>query len=440
MAEFYKGFVFEVNVSGHRLTIEGNPIPVKQRSGRPGYCVKLPSGKTIGAASLSEFARRYISQSVDRKRRDRLAREHLHELSKGKVSWNRWRRKNPQIKPVLADQDLRNVKIEDGNGTLAGYDFSYTNLCQARMQRLHLEHANFHQAILAKANLSWAHLENANFCRTDMYETNFQKAHLDRANLQGVQMVRTKLAGADLRECYVYGLSAWDLELDTSQKNQVAKKPQELIVRYRPSYACRHEEPDEEEVHVEGVDLAAFMYLTLNNRNISRIIDAAGRKWVLLLGRFTQRKSVLEAIAEALKERHLIPIIFDFPPPKQRDLIETVMLLAGMSACVIVEITNPRSTPMELQAIVSNYGVPVIPIMKEGTTEFATFSGLRKFPWVRDPIPYGRRSQLIAELKKVIASVVKGNDPIAERGEALSTKPSNQKRPITVRSLANRNQ
>lgn len=154
-------------------------------------------------------------------------------------------------------------------------------------------------------------------------------------------MVRTNLVGADLRSCKVYGLSAWDLSLDQPRVKQ------QLIVRYRPSDA-RRSNRDDEEVQVEGLDLAAFMYLTLNNRNISRIIEAAGRKWVLLLGRFTQRKSVLKAVAEALKQRQFTPIIFDFPPPEQRDLIETVTLLAGMSALVIVEITNPRSTPMEL--------------------------------------------------------------------------------------------
>jgi len=102
--------------------------------------------------------------------------------------------------------------------------------------------------------------------------------------------------------------------------------------------------------------------------------------WLLLLGRFTQRKSVLTALAEAPKQRQLIPIIFDFPPPEQSDLIETVMLLAGMSALVIVEITSPRSTPMELQAIASNYGVTVVPVMKQGAKEFDAFSGLRNFP------------------------------------------------------------
>ena len=416
MAEFYKGFVFELDVSDE-LTIEGNPIPVKPRPGKTNYYdVKLPSGKTIGAASKSRLARRYINRSGDLARRNRLARKHLRELSKGRASWNRWRRKNPDIKPVLADQDLRKVDIREGDRTFADYDFSYANLCQAKMQRLHLEHANFHQAILAQANLSGAHLENANFCRTDMYETNFQKAHLARANLQGVQMVRTKLDGADLSKCNVYGLSAWDLEFGEPQKKRVTNKTQELLVRYRPSYARQASDDKIEIVHVEGLDLAAFMYLTLNNRNISRVIEAAGRKWVLLLGRFTQRKSVLDDLAEELRTWNLIPIIFDFPPPEQRDLIETVMLLAGMSACVIVEITSPRSTPLELQAIVSNYGVPVMPIMKQGTKAFGMFSGLRKFPWVQEPFPYKTPQEVIAKLHKVIGlRGANGNRTIGEK-------------------------
>lgn len=410
MAEFYRGFVFERDVSAP-LTIEGNPVLVKRRPRGKGFTIKLPSGETVNAASVSAVARRYIVRSGDLARRNHVAQGHLQELRKGRAAWNRWRRENPHIKPVLANE---NLSVEFKERTLSGYDFSYTNLCQTRMQGLHLQHANFHQAILARANLSKACLEGANFCRTDLYETNFQNASLVRANLQGVQMVRTNLKGADLRNCKVYGLSAWDIRLDEPAVEQ------ELIVRYRPS-CLRRQNLDDEEVHVEGLDLAAFMYLTLNNRNISRIIEAAGRKWVLLLGRFTQRKSVLTALAKDLKRRQLVPIIFDFPPPERRDLIETVMLLAGMSKLVIVEITSPRSTPMELQAIASNYGVPVVPIMKQGARVFGTFSGLRKFPWVRPTITYKTPERLIARLQKdVIRRLEAWEDrPIERKGRAF---------------------
>src|SRR5262249_36493538 len=76
------------------------------------------------------------------------------------------------------------------------------------------------------------------------------------------------------------------------------------------------------------------------------------------------------------------------------------ILLAGMSAFVIVEISDPRSTPMELQAIVPNYGVPIVPILAKNATEFGTFSGLRKFQWVLPTIEYRSVDGLIARLRQ----------------------------------------
>jgi hypothetical protein len=156
------------------------------------------------------------------------------------------------------------------------------------------------------------------------------------------------------------------------------------------------------EVEVDGLDLAAFMYFTLNNHNISRIIDGAGKKWVLLLGRFGRGKSLLRAVAEELKARHFVPIIFDFSRPQQRDLLETIVLLAGLSAFVIVEITNPRSAPMELLAVATNYGVPIVPIVQKRTRPFALFAAMRKFPWVLPPYEYATQRRLIADLNSEV--------------------------------------
>lgn len=373
MAEFHKGFVFEQDRTAP-LTIEGNPHP---------------SGKTTPGKSRSALACRYIDTSEALARRQLVAQKHLEELHRGKTSWNRWRRENPDIKPMLAFQDLRAAYKHK---PLDGYDFSYTNFCQAKLSGLHFKGANFHQAILAKADLVKAHLERANFCRTDLYEANLEGAFLTGANLQAALMVKTNLRSADLSRCKVYGLSAWDLTLDDAKQEQ-------LTVDYQV-FSSRTANVREEGVTVDGLDLAGFMYLTLNNRNISSILEAASRRWVLLLGRFSRRKSVLTAVSKALKKRHFTPIIFDFPPPEQRDLIETVIMLAAMSAFVIVEITDPRSTPMELQAIASNYAVPIVPIMVKGTREFGTFSGLRKFHWVLPTVPYTSPRGLIARFEK----------------------------------------
>ena len=399
MAEFHKGFVFEFGRTAP-LTIEGNPVPYKISPGKTSYIATIPprpeeleGPKTIEESSVSALARRYIDVSDDLVRRQRVTKVHRERLLNGRVKWNQWRRKNPGIRPMLASVDFCALKHPRTNKPLVldGYDFSYANLCQATLCGLHLKRANFHQAILAKADLSGTHLEGANFCRTDLYETNLESAHLTGANLQAALMVNTNLKKADLRRCKVYGLSAWDLILtDANQK--------ELTVRYRPSSATGSDA--EEDVVTDALDVAAFMYTTVNNRNISRILQATGRRWVLLLGRFTEGKDVLTAIAEELRRKHLTPIIFDFPPPDQRDLIETVTLLAGMSALVIVDISYPRSAAMELQAIASNYAVPIVPIIRAPAKEFGTFSALRKFHWVLPMIKYKCKTDLIAQLRK----------------------------------------
>jgi hypothetical protein len=278
---------------------------------------------------------------------------------------------------------------------LKGYDFSYTNFCESDLsgKNMNMRGASFHQAILAKADLSGAHLEGANFCRTDLYATTFKSAWLTNANLQGVQLAMTDLSGAHLRGCKIYGLSAWDLALDDA-------KQKGLRVWYRPD----PNEEREEEVNVNSLDLAAFMYLTRNKGNISRVIEATGQKWVLLLGRFTRGKKVLRALERALLKEDFMPIIFDFPRPDQRDLIETLLLLAGLSRFVIVEITDPKSTPLEILAIASNYAVPILPIIKKQKKPFGMFSGLLKYPWVRRPLEYKSERHLKDE---VLVHVIK---------------------------------
>ncbi|HEX2474411.1 MAG TPA: pentapeptide repeat-containing protein [Lacipirellulaceae bacterium] len=393
MAEFCRGFVYEYDVSA-RLTIEGNKIPLK--GPRNGWlAAKLPSGEMIKSRSRTEIVRKYIRRSGMLAARNREKQTHLEELRKGRRSWNAWRLEHPDIRPVLSDtKDLKTVLK---HWRLDGYDFSYTNLCGSNLRGFHLERANFHQAILAKADLSHAHLERANFCRADMYETDFKGAHLTRANLQGVQMTRTNFTGANLHGCTVYGSATWDLALDGIDQT-------DLGIKYKPVIG----KSDEEELAVDGVDLASFIYFTLCNANLARVVNATTEKLVLILGRFSKRKAVLDEIAAALRKRDFIPVIFDFPRPDQRDLVETLMWLAGMSMFVIAEITNPRSTPLELQAIASNYAVPILPIIKRGDGPFGMFEGLRKFGWVHEPLTYNSIRHLKLLLRKsIIVEVIR---------------------------------
>src|SRR5215467_13451024 len=61
---------------------------------------------------------------------------------------------------------------------------------------------------------------------------------------------------------------------------------------------------------------------------------------------------VLERLREKLRDLGFVPMVFNFDKPETKDFTETVRLLASLSKFVIVDITNPRSAPLELQATV----------------------------------------------------------------------------------------
>jgi hypothetical protein len=179
-------------------------------------------------------------------------------------------------------------------------------------------------------------------------------------------------------------------------------------------------------VVVDSLDLAAFIYMTLNNRNIARLFDATGRKWVLLLGRFGEHLAVLNELRAALTGRQYVPIIFDFTRSEQADLIETVVLLAGMSAFVIVDITDPRSTPMELQAIAPTFGVPIVPIIAASDREFGSFSAVRKLFWVLPAVKYRDAKDLIARLDHAVIA------PALELAQLLKNVKSGERAPLVA--------
>jgi hypothetical protein len=106
-----------------------------------------------------------------------------------------------------------------------------------------------------------------------------------------------------------------------------------IITDYREAKVC-----------VDNIEVAQFVHLLLRN---PEVIDTVGKKGVLILGRFTaERKALLDAIRNKLRELGYVPVMFDFDRPEQRDFTETIMTLAGLSRFVIADITNPKSSPL----------------------------------------------------------------------------------------------
>ncbi len=228
------------------------------------------------------------------------------------------------------------------------------------------------------------------------------EAYLCEANLAGAN-----LGGADLTGCRIYGISAWGLKLEGAKQQNLA-----ITLDY------------ESAITVDNIEVAQFVYLLLHNEKIRNVIDTIGKKGVLLLGRFTEgRMIVLERLRDRLRTLGYVPIVFNFDKPETKDFTETVRLLANLSHFVIVDITNPRSTPLELQAAVPDYMVPFVPILEQGQDPFAMFADLQnKYDWVLKPvIGYSSVDRLIEVLEdKIIRPAeAKFNELLTRRTEQL---------------------
>jgi hypothetical protein len=240
----------------------------------------------------------------------------------------------------------------------------------------------------------------------DLSEANLGWAQLNRATLVG-----TDLTLADLTGCRVYGVSAWGLKLERTKQQNLVITPL-----------------DAPEITVDNIEVAQFVYLLLHNQKLRDVINTVTSKAVLILGRFTdERKAVLDALREELRNRNYLPILFDFSVPATRDITETVSLLARMARFIIADLTDPSSIPKELEAIVPTLAVPVQPLLEGASRPYAMFKDYWKYDWVLPVYRYDGLEPLLAMLaEKVIAPAEGKVKALEERRrmiEAELTKP-----------------
>ena len=388
--------------------------------------------------------------------------EHLAKLLQGVESWNRWRSQTRDIsqnlsRAQLAGADLMEANLAEADLTdadltrtmlgranlkkatlnlsqailygsnLAKANCEAANFTGANLSTADLTRANLRQAILSGANISSAMLHRADFGGADLSGANLHKAilsmasfhdanltsalltrayltqtNLSGANLSGADLIlatiiESNLERANLTHCRVYGISAWDVRLEGAIQSNLVITPAS----------------DEAAIQVDNLEVAQFIYLLLNNEKVRHVIDTITSKVVLILGRFTlERKMILDAIREELRKRDYLPVLFDFEKPSSRDITETVRTLAHMARFVIADITDAKSIPQELMAIVPNLpSVPVQPLLLASQQEYGMFEHLRRFPWVLEPVLYENQAALLMELepKVITPAEVKAN-------------------------------
>jgi len=294
--------------------------------------------------------------------------KHLSRLRQGVTAWNAWRRRAPSVAPdlsraLLIEAELRGINLANAN----------------------LERANLRMSTLSRANLTRANLRGADLRAASLRRAKLEYADLTHAILRFTSLAEARVEGARFTGCEIYGTSAWALRGTPQDQSN-------LMIR------ASRQDPV---VMVDDLEIAQFVYLLLHNDKIRNVIDTVGKRAVLILGRFTtERKAVLDAVRELLRRHGYVAILFDFVPSRARDLTETIVALAHMSRFIIADLTDPRSVPQELTAIIPDLpSVPVVPVILAAQREFPMFEHWRRYPWVLPLTKYKNPSDLLLRLE-----------------------------------------
>jgi hypothetical protein len=174
--------------------------------------------------------------------------------------------------------------------------------------------------------------------------------------------------------------------------------------------------------HQETASHVEVLLEKLDGDDYGPLLSTLSERGVLIVGRFSdRRRKILEAIKAHL-QKHAAgyrPVLFTFEKPKSRNLMESIALFAGLSRFVIADLTEPKSVPAELAAIVPHSpSVPVIAIASKTTREYPLFDSLRDYRSViRDVVRYTSEADLLRRLdaEVVEAAEARRRDLLAHR-------------------------
>lgn len=326
--------------------------------------------------------------------------------------WNRWRQRS-QVRPDLrgaplggidaGSLDLRRARLQEasfGNARLEFAQLEFADLRGAWLQGCFADSVRLRGADLRRANLRFGLFTDADLRQADLRGAHLIGTMLSRANVQGA-----KLGGA-----LVWGVSTWDLEGEPAPHGSL-----QVLTGVHPwDYEGTGEDPSAK-APVRNLEVAHFISLLATTPKVGRLIDAAAERLVLLLGRFRgKERKVLKALRERLPELGYVPLVFDFPELENRDVIETVAILAGLSKFVIANLSRPKSTPLESQLVIPSIAVPFVPIIRATEQPFSMFTSLqRKYSWVLPTVQYRDEAHLLKLLPTRIV------DPAARMARSL---------------------
>jgi transcriptional regulator with XRE-family HTH domain len=244
---------------------------------------------------------------------------HLKVLNKGSKLWNRWRDKNPRVRPQLEGANPKENYLNgiDLNGAylrktylkgkslkravfygadlseanLSNADLSNADLCFANLNKANLTGTDLSDANLWGANLSEAILKSAILCRANLKEANLSNADLTFADMREANLNDANFEYAILEYCCVYGISDWNTNFNKAVQKQLS------ICPYRT-----------QTIYVDCIENARLKLLEMNNHsnkkisksaeNLQNAISESKASFKELLDKFKKSKGVEDEIED----------------------------------------------------------------------------------------------------------------------------------------------
>jgi len=155
--------------------------------------------------------------------------EHIEILKQGVETWNKWRKKNPELIPELSGANLCQANLSGANligaslykANLRGANLSEAVLVTAILYKANLCGANLSEANLVAANLNKAYLYNAELCGANLERAGLSKALLSESNFCGANLNGAILIEANLCDASLYGANLVEANLNKAILHRV---------------------------------------------------------------------------------------------------------------------------------------------------------------------------------------------------------------------------
>ena len=246
---------------------------------------------------------------------------------------------------------------------------------------------------LIKSDLTDCYFEGCAFIDTklldvDMRTSTFKSCKFSNSVFKNVSLVDSTFTGGKISGCEIYGVNLWNANIDGTNQSDLSIS--QNVARY------------EDTTSVDDIELSSLInYLSKNKKFSSLNTDS---NFVLLLGSFeSKRYENLKRLKQKLKEeKKYVPILCDWNVNKADNLLELVVLLAGFSRFIVVDLSSPRSVPAELQTILSSMVIPVIPLIEENEDFYTAYKYISRYQWVENLYKYQSFEEVLESPDKII--------------------------------------